>query len=45
MKPKILVVAANYYEKITNTLSFHTSSVLDKKAKYKFILVPFFSKI
>tara|TARA_B100001996_G_scaffold299984_1_gene240441 strand:+ start:562 stop:954 length:393 start_codon:yes stop_codon:yes gene_type:complete len=40
MKPKILVVAANYYEKITNTLSFHTSSVLDKKAKYKFILVP-----
>ncbi len=40
MKPKILIVAANYYEKITNTLSLHTSSVLDKKAKYKFILVP-----
>ena len=40
MKPKIIVVAANYYEKITNTLSLHTSGILDKKAKYKFILVP-----
>jgi len=40
MKPKILVVAANYYEKITNTLNLHTSGVLDKKTKYKLILVP-----
>ena len=40
MKPKILVVAANYYEKITSTLSLYTSNVLDKKAEYKFIKVP-----
>jgi len=40
MKSKILVVAANYYKKITNTLSLNTSNALDKKAKYKFILVP-----
>jgi len=40
MKPKILVVAANYYEKITSTLSEHTTSVLDKKTNYKFIHVP-----
>ena len=40
MKPKILVVAANYYKKITNTLCLNTSGVLDKKTKYKLILVP-----
>ena len=40
MKPKILVVAANYYEKITSTLSLYTSNILDKKAEYKFIKVP-----
>ena len=40
MKPKILVVAANYYEKITNTLCMQTNSALNKKAKCKFILVP-----
>ena len=40
MKLKILVVAANYYKKITNSLSLRTSAILDKKTKYKFILVP-----
>jgi 6,7-dimethyl-8-ribityllumazine synthase len=40
MKPKILVVAANYYEKITNTLRMHASNILDKKTKYKIVLVP-----
>ena len=40
MKPKILVVAANYYGKITSTLSLYTSNILDKKAEYKFIKVP-----
>ena len=40
MKLKILVVAANYYKKITNSLSLRTSAILDKKTTYKFILVP-----
>ena len=40
MKPKILIVVANYYEKISKTLNFYTMSVLDKKTQYKFILVP-----
>ena len=40
MKPKILVVTANYYEKISFELNLYTSAVLDKKTKYKFISVP-----
>ena len=40
MKHKILVVAANYYEKVTNNLSLHTINILQKKIKYKIILVP-----
>ena len=40
MKPKILVVAANYYKNISFDLSLHTSGVLDKKTKYTFISVP-----
>jgi len=40
MKPKILVVAANYYEKISFELNLYASSILDKKTKYKFISVP-----
>ena len=40
MKPKILVVAANYYKNISFNLKLHTSSVLDKKTKYTFISVP-----
>ena len=40
MKPKILVVAANYYKSISFDLNLYTSGVLDKKTKYKFISVP-----
>ena len=40
MKPKILVVAANYYKNISFNLNLYTSGVLDKKTKYKFISVP-----
>jgi len=40
MKPKILVVASNYYGKITSTLTLYTSNILNKKAEYKFIKVP-----
>ena len=40
MKPKILIVAANYYKKITNGLIVNSSRILNKKAKHKLILVP-----
>ena len=40
MKPKILVVTANYYKSISFDLNLYTSGVLDKKTKYKFISVP-----
>ena len=40
MKPKILIVAANYYEKITNALKLNTSNSLNKDAKCKVVLVP-----
>ena len=40
MKPKILVVVANYYKNISFDLNLYTSGVLDKKTKYKFISVP-----
>ncbi len=40
MKPKILVVAADYYKSISFDLNLYTSGVLDKKTKYKFISVP-----
>ena len=40
MKPKILVVVANYYEKVSLKLSLFTKSILDKKAQNKFISVP-----
>ena len=40
MKPKILIVAANYYEKITNALKLNTSNFLNKNAKCKVVLVP-----
>ena len=40
MKPKILVVAANYYKNISFNLNLHTSGFLDKKTKYTFISVP-----
>ena len=37
MKPKILVVVANYYKSISFDLNLYASSVLNKKTKYKFI--------
>ena len=40
MKPKILVVVANYYKSISFDLNLYASSVLNKKTKYKFISVP-----
>ena len=40
MKHKILVVASNYYKKVTNNLCLHTINILQKKIKYKVILVP-----
>jgi len=40
MKPKILVVAADYYKNISFNLNLSASDVLDKKTKYKFISVP-----
>ena len=40
MKPKILIVAANYYKKITNGLIVNSNRILNKKAKHKLILVP-----
>ena len=40
MKPKILVVVADYYKSISFDLNLYTSDVLDKKTKYKFISVP-----
>jgi len=40
MKPQILVVAANYYKKITNELRINSSRILNNKAKHKLILVP-----
>ena len=39
MKPKILVVVANYYEKVSLKLSLFTKGILDKKAQNKFISV------
>ena len=33
MKPKILVVVANYYEKVSLKLSFFTKGILDKKTQ------------
>ena len=40
MKPKVLVVVANYYKSISFDLNLYASSVLNKKTKYKFISVP-----
>ena len=40
MKPKILVVAANYYKKITNELRINSGRILNKNTKHKIILVP-----
>ena len=40
MKPKILIVVADYYKSISIDLNLYTSGVLDKKTKYKFISVP-----
>ena len=40
MKPKILVVSADYYKNISFDLKLCTSDFLDKKTKYKFISVP-----
>ena len=40
MKPKILVVTANYYKSISFDLNLYTSIALDKKTNYKFISVP-----
>ena len=40
MKPKILVVAANYYNNISHQLDCTVSDFLDKKSKYNFISVP-----
>tara|TARA_Y100000590_G_scaffold411896_1_gene506357 strand:+ start:606 stop:998 length:393 start_codon:yes stop_codon:yes gene_type:complete len=40
MRPKILIVSANYYKKITKKLIFGADSILSKKTKCKFILVP-----
>ena len=40
MKPKILIVTARYYGDFSKELEVSASATLDKKAKYKFILVP-----
>jgi len=40
MKSKILVVAANYYKKISNSLCLRTIDILGNNAIHKFILVP-----
>ena len=40
MKPKILIVLADYYKSISIDLNLCTSGVLDKKTNYKFISVP-----
>ena len=40
MKPKILVVVANYYKSISFDLNLYASDVLDRKTKYKLISVP-----
>ena len=40
MKPKILVVVANYYTKISSTQKKYTKLFLEKKSKFKFIHVP-----
>ena len=40
MKPKILVVAADYYNDISTPMSYSVSNFLDNKSKYHFIKVP-----
>ena len=40
MKPKILIVVANYYVKISAKLNFYTRGILSNKTNYKFISVP-----
>ena len=40
MKLKILVINANYYKKISLSLSTKANNILNKKAKYKTIFVP-----
>ena len=40
MKPKILIVASNYYEKITSTLILNTNIFLKNKGKFKILIVP-----
>ena len=40
MKIKILVINANYYKKISLSLSTKANNILNKKAKYKTIFVP-----
>ena len=40
MKPKILVVTADYYNDISTPMSYSVSYFLDKKSKYNFIKVP-----
>ena len=40
MKPKVLVVVANYYHNISLKLNIHTKNILNKKTNYKIIYVP-----
>ena len=35
MKPKILIVVANYYVKISAKLNFYTRGILSNKTNYK----------
>ena len=40
MKPKILIIIANYYREISNQMLKSCIDYLDKKARYKIIEVP-----
>tara|TARA_B100001123_G_scaffold437541_1_gene569955 strand:+ start:1073 stop:1465 length:393 start_codon:yes stop_codon:yes gene_type:complete len=40
MKKKILIVTSKYYKTFSENLEFHSSKILDKSVKYKFISVP-----
>ncbi len=40
MKPKILIIIANYYREISNQMLKSCINYLDKKARYKIIKVP-----
>ena len=40
MKPKILIVIANYYRNISTKLNLNARSILHKKTNYKLIYVP-----